>query len=160
MTMIPLLFASSSGVLIRNGGGRSSCCSFTRVKKVRQRVVHRNIRRPEMTFSPPPRDNNNGDSEADNGTGDVDWNESWTRFRASGMVSDAPAGRQPPTEAEKAARRARSVLEDTKDKLPSREVVLADWRFWVGLLLVLSLFTAYVNASHTYISPATTSGMI
>lgn len=143
--MIPLLFVSAAGCRTVLGARHRRTC----VKKVRQRVATR------MTFSPPPKDND-GKDERD----DVDWNESWTRFRASGMVSDAPAGRQPPTEAEKAARRAREVIEGTKGKLPSREAVLADWRFWVGILLVLSLFTAYVNASHTYIQPAATSGLI
>lgn len=158
--MIPLLFVSTTGVLIRTiRTGNDRFC----MKKVRQRGTpnnnSNNNRRARMTFSPPPKDNS-PDSDADNGGSDVDWNESWTRFRASGMVSDAPAGRQPPTEAEKAARRAQQVLEDTKGKLPSREVVLADWRFWIGLLLVLSLFTAWVNASHTYVSPTATNGMI
>ena len=98
---------------------------------------------------PPPPEKNGSDSE-------IDWNESWSRFRSSGMVSDAPVGRAPPTDAEKAARKAKVTLNNVQSALPTWQMLSGDWRFWAALILFLSLFTAYVNSTHTGIPPAAT----
>ncbi len=100
---------------------------------------------------PPPSEKNGNNSE-------IDWNESWAKFRSSGMVSDAPVGRAPPTEAEKAARKAKATLDNVQNSLPTWQILSGDWRFWVSIIFVLSLFTAYVNSTHTGIPPAATGG--
>lgn len=77
----------------------------------------------------------------------VDWDNDWNSFRASGMVSDAGPGRAPPSAQEKAVRNVAAQVERAQGALPTRQELFADWRFWVGIIVALSLFTAAVGGS-------------
>lgn len=95
--------------------------------------------------TPPSRDD---DKE---GETNVDWNESWVRFRSSGMSSDAPPGRSAVTPqqlaAKRAATKARNAIEDVRNNVPSRQELFRDWRFWVAIIFALSLFSAFINST-------------
>lgn len=77
----------------------------------------------------------------------IDWNKSWSDFQASGGRSMAPSGREPVTKEEVARQKALNRLRSVSNSLPSRQKLFADWRFWVSIILALSLFTAYVQSS-------------
>jgi hypothetical protein len=110
----------------------------------------------------PPSDDGAGGSAGGGGSedqydipqSDVDWNAEWSRFTSAGMVSDAPKGREPPSRSAKVAMKAVSTVQasmnNVTNNMPSREVLFADWRFWVGLILALSVFTAAVGSSQSH----------
>lgn len=77
----------------------------------------------------------------------IDWNKSWADFQASGGRSMAPSGREPVTKEEVARQKALKRLRSVSNSLPSRQRLFADWRFWVSIILALSLFTAYIQSS-------------
>lgn len=77
----------------------------------------------------------------------VDWNSEWSRFSASGMRSMAPEGREPTSKEELARQRAINNVRKVTDKLPSRQKLFADWRFWVAVIVALSLFTSFVQST-------------
>lgn len=79
----------------------------------------------------------------------IDWNKSWADFQASGGRSMAPSGREPVSKEEVARQKALNRLRSVSNSLPSRQKLFADWRFWVSIILALSLFTAFVQSSST-----------
>lgn len=100
---------------------------------------------------------NSGRDDSDSGKYDIpqsniDWNADWSKYRrdlAEGAAPSAPPGRAPPTPAEKAARKAAAQVSSIKNTLPTRQALFADWRFWIAILLALSLFTAAVGSSQS-----------
>lgn len=114
------------------------------------------------SLSPADEDERPRDGEEPEGS--VDWNASWAEFRGSGMVSDAPAGREAVTKREMAARRAsarvRSSVQNAAASVPSRQALFRDWRFWLGIIFALSLFSAFVNSTAVPDAPAGGVGVV
>lgn len=79
----------------------------------------------------------------------VDWNGEWNKFQDSGMRSMAPKGREPVSKEELVASRVRGKVKAVSTKLPSRQQLFRDWRFWVAIIVALSLFSAFVQSSQT-----------
>ncbi|PXF44730.1 hypothetical protein BWQ96_05489 [Gracilariopsis chorda] len=79
----------------------------------------------------------------------VDWNSEWSNFRLSGMQSQAPPGRQPLSAQEKARRNMQAKVQTVTSNMPTRQQLFADWRFWVAIILSLSLFSAFVQSTAT-----------
>lgn len=104
---------------------------------------------------PPPSDSDEDPHEIPQST--VDWNKSWSDFQSSGMKSMAPEGREPVTKEQLARQKAANRLRSIPDSLPSRRQLFSDWRFWVAIILTLSLFSAFVQSSSP---PAGTIGTI
>lgn len=77
----------------------------------------------------------------------VDWSVEWNRFlQAGGAQSQRlPKDRRVPTEPEKVIARARNSLQRATSEWPTREQLVRDWRFWVAVLLTLSLATAAIS---------------
>lgn len=79
----------------------------------------------------------------------IEWNSEWAKFRESGMRSFAPEGRQPLTAQQRARRNVQKKIRNATDMMPSRQQLFADWRFWLALILSLSLFSAFVQSTTT-----------
>lgn len=111
------------------------------------------VTRMSATPPPPPADNadkedgGNDDAYHDIPDSSIDWNKSWADFQASGGQSTAPVGREPLSREERTRRKMVNQMRDVTESLPTRQQLFADWRFWVALILVLSLFTAFVNST-------------
>lgn len=103
---------------------------------------------------PPPAD----EDEAESGSGSeehdipqsaVDWNNEWSKFQEGGMRSMAPQGREAVSKQEVAAARAKARINAVTSKVPSRQQLFKDWRFWLAIIATLSLFSAFVQSSQT-----------
>lgn len=107
--------------------------------------------------APPPPDEKSGDNgpneEHDIPQSAVDWNSEWSKFQADGMRSMAPRGREPVSKEELAASRTMSRIRSVTDKVPTRQQLFRDWRFWVAIIATLSLFSAFVQSSQTVGGP-------
>lgn len=138
-----------------------TCARRIRIRVARLPLVH--IIHAEAGTASPRDSNSDGDggnSERDGGDdgayeipqSEFDWNADWNKYQqdlAEGLAPAAPPGRAPPTPAEKAARTAAARVSTIKGSLPSRQALFADWRFWVAVLLALSLFTAALGGSQS-----------
>ena len=86
----------------------------------------------------------------------IDWNAAWTQFQESG-IKPMTKGREPlPREtvaAKKVVNRVRASVTQVTSRLPSRQMLFNDWRFWVGIILALSVFSALVGSSHPQLAP-------
>jgi hypothetical protein len=80
---------------------------------------------------------------------EVDWNKEWSQFTADGMRSDAPKGREPPSKAEKVAAQAEARLAGLKASIPDARTLTADWRFWIAIVVALSVVTAVIGSAQT-----------
>ena len=80
----------------------------------------------------------------------VDWNAEWVRFKQSGGLKSPglPRERRVRSPPEQAALRAWYSLQSALTP-PSREALLRDWRFWIALLLLLSILTTMWSQSQT-----------
>lgn len=57
-------------------------------------------------------------------------------------------GREPATKKEKnVVNKMQLAVANVGNKLPRREVVVRDWRFWLAVILGLSVFSAAVGGS-------------
>ena len=113
----------------------------------RRRAVSYRKTRPTRVFCAAAQDDKSDDDAHDIPQSSIDWNAKWAEFTASGMQSDAPKGRQPLTAAEKQRRNAMAKLRNASDNLPTRRQLFADWKFWVAIILALSLFSAFVQSN-------------
>lgn len=77
----------------------------------------------------------------------VDWNSEWSSFRESGGRSMAPKGREPVSKEELARKKTMNSIRSVTNRVPSRQALFADWRFWVAIILTLSVFSAFVQSS-------------
>lgn len=103
-----------------------------------------------------PGDKNDGGEDA--APSPVDWDSDWSTFKATGMRTDAGPGRAPPTAQEKAVKKVAAQVQSVTNNLPTRQKLFADWRFWVAILVSLSLFTALVGGSQSQ-QPVMTGSM-
>lgn len=58
----------------------------------------------------------------------------------------APAGREAVSKEELAASRAAGRVREAAGKMPSGAGLMRDWRFWVGIIATLSIFSAFVRS--------------
>jgi hypothetical protein len=116
-------------------------------RRARARARHAQSLRAEAGAAS-PNDGNDGQGD-DAAPSSVDWDSDWSKFKTAGMQSDAPVGRAPPTAQEKAVRKAAAQVRNVASTLPTRQALFADWRFWVAILVSLSVFTAVVGGSQS-----------
>lgn len=83
----------------------------------------------------------------------IDWNQQWTEFQASGGRSTAPPGREPIPKQVVVKRKLINRVRKVQDTLPSRQKLFSDWRFWLCIILSLSLFTAFINSTSSAALP-------
>jgi len=81
---------------------------------------------------------------------DVDWNSEWSRFTSSGMKSQVK-GREPVPKAVLATKRsmnsAKRLTDSASASLPTWGQLRRDWRFWLAVILALSLLTSFLNTT-------------
>mmetsp|Transcript_10416 Transcript_10416/g.18792 ORF Transcript_10416/g.18792 Transcript_10416/m.18792 type:complete len:180 (-) Transcript_10416:294-833(-) len=89
----------------------------------------------------------------------VDWNSEWNRFASSGMKTEAGKGRSPTPKfilnAKRTLNSAKASVVNAKQNAPTFRQLSNDWKFWVAIIVALSVFSASVNYSQSqqYIVP-------
>lgn len=141
--------------------GESRRVQFQAQTKLKRRILTMSSdEKPDDTKSASSDADNDDDSENDRSSqmdnsrrphdipkSMIDWNQSWSDFQASGGRSMAPSGREPVSKEEVARQKIRNRFRSVSNSLPSRQKLFADWRFWIAIILALSLFTAFAQSS-------------
>jgi len=83
----------------------------------------------------------------------IDWNEEWKAFVSEGKIdwSQLPRERPAPTVWTRSSARVRQLWSQFRARTPTWREVSRDWRFWVALLITLSVLSSvrtYSDVSH------------
>jgi len=106
-------------------------------------------------------DENNEDNDKDSASASseepFDWDEDWKRV-VRGEIKPVEKGLAPPSEVEKVVLKAKKKAKEIQSSLPKVQPARQgrvgfadkdkDWKFWVGILAVLSIGTSVLSSSN------------